>query len=238
MLVNNAGTASVAPLLNADVEKMDDMIALNTTALTRLTYAAAPAFVARGAGTIINIPSVVGISPETLNGVYGATKPLSLRSAIRCSTSSLTKAFASSRCCRARPRPTSGKSLASHGRGCPRQSSCRRKTWSMQRWSGSTKANWLRFPVSRMAANGPVSRPRAAPSPSDSGIPFRRADTGLAHPLTSMGEEALGYLGASGIQRSTMGREIGDNDDFKTRILGERLRNGPRCGGRSADPRR
>jgi len=54
MLVNNAGTASVAPLLNADIEKMDDMIALNTTALTRLTYAAAPAFVARGAGTIIN----------------------------------------------------------------------------------------------------------------------------------------------------------------------------------------
>ncbi len=74
MLVNNAGIASVAPLLSADVEKMDDMIALNITALTRLTYAAAPAFVARGAGTIINIASVVGISPETLNGVYGATK--------------------------------------------------------------------------------------------------------------------------------------------------------------------
>ncbi len=75
MLVNNAGTGSVAPLLKADVEKMDDMIALNVTALTRLTYAAAPAFVARGAGTIINIASVVGISPETLgNGVYGATK--------------------------------------------------------------------------------------------------------------------------------------------------------------------
>jgi len=74
VLLNNAGTASVAPLLNADVEKMQDMIALNVTALTRLTYAAAPAFVARGAGTIINIASVVGISPETLNGVYGATK--------------------------------------------------------------------------------------------------------------------------------------------------------------------
>jgi short-subunit dehydrogenase len=39
-----------------------------------LTYAAAPKFVARGAGTIINIASVVGVSPETLNGVYGATK--------------------------------------------------------------------------------------------------------------------------------------------------------------------
>jgi len=53
---------------------MDDMIALNVRALTRLTYAAAPKFVARGAGTIINIASVVGVSPETLNGVYGATK--------------------------------------------------------------------------------------------------------------------------------------------------------------------
>src|SRR5215813_14742500 len=74
MLVNNAGTASVAPLLNADVEKMEDMIALNVTALTRLTYAAAPAFVARGTGTIINIASVVGIAPERLNGVYGASK--------------------------------------------------------------------------------------------------------------------------------------------------------------------
>jgi short-subunit dehydrogenase len=74
MLVNNAGTASVAPLLNADVDQMEDMIALNVTALTRLTYAAAPAFVSRGAGTIINIGSTVAISPETLNGVYGATK--------------------------------------------------------------------------------------------------------------------------------------------------------------------
>jgi len=74
LLVNNAGIGSIAPLLNADVEKMDDMIILNITALTRLTYAAAPAFVQRGVGTIINIGSVVGISPERLNGVYGATK--------------------------------------------------------------------------------------------------------------------------------------------------------------------
>jgi hypothetical protein len=52
---------------------MDDMIALNMTALTRLTYAATAAFVARGKGAIINIASIVGISPETLNGVYGAS---------------------------------------------------------------------------------------------------------------------------------------------------------------------
>ena len=74
LLVNNAGTASLAPLLNSDVEQMEAMITLNVTALTRLTYAAAPAFVARGAGTIINIGSVVGIVPERLNGVYGASK--------------------------------------------------------------------------------------------------------------------------------------------------------------------
>jgi uncharacterized protein len=74
LLLNNAGAASVAPLLNADVGKMDEIIALNVLALTRLTYAAAPAFVARGHGTIINIASTVGVSPETLNGVYGASK--------------------------------------------------------------------------------------------------------------------------------------------------------------------
>jgi uncharacterized protein len=74
LLVNNAGIGAITPLLGTHVEKMDDIISLNITALTRLTYAAAPAFVARGAGTIINIASVVGISPETLNGVYGASK--------------------------------------------------------------------------------------------------------------------------------------------------------------------
>jgi len=73
-LVNNAGIGAVVPLLSADIEKMEEIIALNSIALTRLTYAAAPAFVNRGTGTIINISSVVGISPETLNGVYGATK--------------------------------------------------------------------------------------------------------------------------------------------------------------------
>ena len=62
---------ATAPLLNADVDKMDDMIRLNVGALTRLTYAAVPGFVARGKGTIINISSIVAISPETLNGVYG-----------------------------------------------------------------------------------------------------------------------------------------------------------------------
>ena len=74
VLVNNAGVGSVASILQADVDKMEAMIDLNVTALTRLTYAVAPPFVARGKGTIINISSVVGIAVEGLNGVYSASK--------------------------------------------------------------------------------------------------------------------------------------------------------------------
>jgi short-subunit dehydrogenase len=74
MLVNNAGIGSVASILQADVDKMEAMINLNITALTRLTYAAAPAFVARGKGAIINISSAVAIAVENLNGVYSASK--------------------------------------------------------------------------------------------------------------------------------------------------------------------
>ncbi|CAI1564684.1 Uncharacterized oxidoreductase SAV2478 [Serratia marcescens] len=74
MLVNNAGFGAVTPLLDSNVDEMEAMINLNVTALMRLTYAAAPAMLARGTGTIINIASIVAISPETLNGIYGASK--------------------------------------------------------------------------------------------------------------------------------------------------------------------
>ncbi|NUO85988.1 MAG: SDR family oxidoreductase [Cupriavidus sp.] len=73
-LVNNAGFGGASPLLASDADTMQAMIELNVTALTRLTYAAAPAFVARGQGTIINIASIVAIAPEVLNGVYGGSK--------------------------------------------------------------------------------------------------------------------------------------------------------------------
>ncbi len=74
MLVNNAGVGSAVPLLDAEVDKMEDMIHLNVTALARLTYAAVPGLVARGGGTLINISSIVSIAPELLNGVYGGSK--------------------------------------------------------------------------------------------------------------------------------------------------------------------
>lgn len=74
LLVNNAGVGATMPLLASDVDTMTRMIELNVTALTRLSYAAAPGFVARQKGAIINIASIVGIAPEILNGVYGGTK--------------------------------------------------------------------------------------------------------------------------------------------------------------------
>jgi len=73
-LVNNAGIGATGPLLEENVDKLEELIALNVTALTRLTYAAVPGLVARGGGTLINIASIVAIAPEILNGVYGASK--------------------------------------------------------------------------------------------------------------------------------------------------------------------
>jgi short-subunit dehydrogenase len=74
MLVNNAGLGATAKLVDSDPQALDDMINLNVLALTRLTRAVAPAMVARGKGTIINIASIVAVAPELLNGVYGASK--------------------------------------------------------------------------------------------------------------------------------------------------------------------
>ncbi|WP_423205441.1 SDR family oxidoreductase [Pseudomonas kribbensis] len=73
LLVNNAGVGATHPLLESDVDKLDDLLTLNVNVLMRLTYAAVPGFVARG-GTLINIASIVAIAPEVLNGVYGGSK--------------------------------------------------------------------------------------------------------------------------------------------------------------------
>ena len=74
MLVNNAGVGATGPLLESDVDAMEQMIALNVVAAMRLTYAVVPAFARQGGGAIINMASIVGIAPEVLNGVYGASK--------------------------------------------------------------------------------------------------------------------------------------------------------------------
>ena len=73
-LVNNAGTASVAKLLDSNIDELESMIDLNVTALTHLALAALPGFVARKNGILINIASIVALAPELLNGTYSGTK--------------------------------------------------------------------------------------------------------------------------------------------------------------------
>ena len=73
-LVNNAGLGATASLIDSTPESLDQMIALNVVALTRLARAAATGFVARGNGVIVNISSSVALAPEVLNGVYSGTK--------------------------------------------------------------------------------------------------------------------------------------------------------------------
>ena len=74
LLVNNAGLGGALKLVDSDIDQMTSLIALNITALTRLTYAVVPEFVRRGAGTVVNVGSIVAINPEALNGVYGGSK--------------------------------------------------------------------------------------------------------------------------------------------------------------------
>ena len=73
-LVNNAGIAAAGKLLESDPDYLDQMIQINVTALTRLSYAAAGSFAGRRKGLIINIGSVVALAPELLNGTYSGTK--------------------------------------------------------------------------------------------------------------------------------------------------------------------
>jgi short-subunit dehydrogenase len=75
LFVNNAGMGWISPVIDAEPAALAQVIDLNVTAFTRLDQVAAQAFAARGAGTIVNIASVVG-SVLQLPGMatYAATK--------------------------------------------------------------------------------------------------------------------------------------------------------------------
>lgn len=74
ILINNAGMAQSGSFVQQGAQDIERLIALNTTALTRLAAAIAPRLVQDGAGSIVNIGSVVGLAPEFGMTVYGATK--------------------------------------------------------------------------------------------------------------------------------------------------------------------
>ena len=73
-LVNNAGHGDYGDFESADWAKIESMIALNITALTRLTYRLIPMLKCFPASTILNVSSTAGFLPIPQIAVYAATK--------------------------------------------------------------------------------------------------------------------------------------------------------------------
>jgi short-subunit dehydrogenase len=74
LLVNNAGFGTYGDLVDLDVDRETDEIAVNVTAVMRLTHAALRAMRPRGRGAVMNLASVAGLQATPGNATYGATK--------------------------------------------------------------------------------------------------------------------------------------------------------------------
>ncbi|MGJ7490581.1 SDR family NAD(P)-dependent oxidoreductase [Variovorax sp. ZT4R33] len=79
VLVNNAGIARLGPVAQRSAADALSQISLNITALTRLTQAVVPVFIARNEGLIINIASVLAIHSLAISAVYSGTKAFVLQ---------------------------------------------------------------------------------------------------------------------------------------------------------------
>jgi len=75
ILVNNAAVNPVfGPVENTSPGAFDKIIAVNVRAPFEIAKAVRPYFLARGAGAIVNISSIGGVSPETGLGIYSVSK--------------------------------------------------------------------------------------------------------------------------------------------------------------------
>ena len=73
-LINCATAVTFSPLAAVSSEALDETIAVNITALTRLTRAALPGLLKRGNGSIVNFASVLAFHPWPEFGAYSAAK--------------------------------------------------------------------------------------------------------------------------------------------------------------------
>lgn len=74
VLVNNAGFGLLGNFTDLDVEKQNEMIQLNVTALTELTYFILGDMKKRNSGKILNVASTAAFQPGPFMAVYYATK--------------------------------------------------------------------------------------------------------------------------------------------------------------------
>ena len=74
LLVNNAGVGTTGSFTKLSAQAETDKVALNVTALMRLTHAALPRMVEAGHGGILNVSSIAATTPVPWAATYGATK--------------------------------------------------------------------------------------------------------------------------------------------------------------------
>jgi hypothetical protein len=74
LLVNNAGMSLNQSFVESTAEAEERLLALNVTAVMRLTHAALPGMVARGRGGILNVSSVAGFGVPMPGSTYSASK--------------------------------------------------------------------------------------------------------------------------------------------------------------------
>ena len=74
VLVNNAGAGVLGPTARSTADAMEGLIRLNIVALTRLSHAALTGFRTRGAGTLVNLGSIIALAPNPGGAVYSGTK--------------------------------------------------------------------------------------------------------------------------------------------------------------------
>ncbi len=74
VLVNNAGCAPLAPLVETTPADFDRVVALNMAAIFHTTQAVWPAMRQAGGGVIVNISSMASVDPFPGFSVYGASK--------------------------------------------------------------------------------------------------------------------------------------------------------------------
>jgi uncharacterized protein len=74
ILVNNAATALVGAVAEADPGRIRALVDLNAAALAEMTAIFLPAMLARGEGAIVNIASTAAYAPAPYNAAYGASK--------------------------------------------------------------------------------------------------------------------------------------------------------------------
>lgn len=73
-LINNAGHGDYGDFASSDLKKIESMIEVNITALTRLTHRLLPTLKSFETASILNVSSIAGFMPIPQLAVYAATK--------------------------------------------------------------------------------------------------------------------------------------------------------------------